>query len=471
MYLEASGAEGFPRVCYGLMRKLWGGAFASGTDELVDSFGQSIDSDLLFWREDVTGSIAHARMLGDTGILPKADAARLIEGLQEILEEGPDKLPTDVEDIHTAVEVRLREIVGDVAGKLHTARSRNDQVATDTRLYLRRRLADMDGHFRELQETLIALGEQHLYAVMPGYTHQQRAQPITLGFHLMAYFWAFDRHRRRVAHVREMASQNPLGSAALSGTGFPIDRWQTTHELGFTEPSASALDATSDRAYLLDALHLCALAMIDLSRLSQELILFSTKEFGFVRLHDSVTTGSSIMPQKRNPDMAELIRGRSARALANWNLLAGVMKALPMGYNRDTQEDKPPLFDSLDLVADSTRLVRQMLATATWQTERMAAAVRGDFSTATDLADFLASQGMPFREAHEVVGKAVRYCEARGIGLEDLNAFMLEEAAPGTPTKALEVLSPEGSVARRNSFGGPAPEAMREQLRLARERL
>jgi argininosuccinate lyase len=450
------------------MKKLWGGAFKESTNELVDRFGQTIDSDLNFWQEDIIGSVAHARMLGEVGILTKEEAQTLIDGLEKIHEQGPDYLRLDVEDIHTAVEYRLGELVGEVAGKLHTARSRNDQVATDTRLYLHNRLLEVVDAIKELQALLLEQGERYREAIMPGYTHQQRAQPITLGFHLMAHFWSFQRHGWRAERLLELANYSPLGAAALAGSGFPIDREMTAKELGFNAPIPNSLDATSDRSYLMDALHLCALVMIDLSRISQELVLFSTKEFGFVKLSDAVTTGSSIMPQKRNPDMAELIRGRTARALSNWNTLAVVMKALPLGYNRDTQEDKPPLFDSLRKVLDSMELVRLMVATANWQLDRMAQSVRGDFSTATDLADFLAASGIPFRHAHEIVGKVVRGCDALGCALEDLTVETLAQIAPEVPAEALSVLQPEDSVRRRESLGGPGPNAMQVQLAHAR---
>ncbi len=451
------------------MKKLWGGAFAESTDALVDRFGQSIETDLNFWQEDIIGSVAHARMLGAVGIITPEEAQQLIDGLEKIHEQGPDFLRLDVEDIHTAIELRLTELAGEVAGKLHTARSRNDQIATDTRLFVNNELLVLERLLKKLQGVLLDQGERHKSAVMPGYTHQQRAQPITLGFHLLAHFWALQRHGWRAGRLHEVVNYSPLGSAALAGSGFPIDREMTSKELGFTAPIPNALDATSDRSYMLDALHLCALIMLDLSRICQELVLFSTKEFGFVRLSDAVTTGSSIMPQKRNPDMAELIRGRTSRAIANWTTLAGVMKALPLGYNRDTQEDKPPLFDSLRKVRDSVNLVTLMLETAEWNVERMRESVRGDFSTATDLADYLASNGMPFRQAHELVGKVVRGCEDRGLVLEDLSAQTLSEIAPEVPAAALGVLAPEESVRRRESLGGPGPKALARQFEHARK--
>lgn len=315
------------------------------------------------------------------------------------------------------------------------------------------------------------MAERYTETIMPGYTHQQRAQPITLAMWLTAHFWEFQRHGWRAQRVAESANYSPLGAGAHSGTGFPIDRDQTASELGFTAPIPNALDATSDRSYLMDALHVLALTMIDLSRISQDLILFSTHEFGFVRLDDSMTTGSSIMPQKRNPDMAELIRGRTARALSNWQTLAVVMKAMPLGYNRDTQEDKPPLFDSLSLTFDSLKLVHRMIETAEWRVARMADSVHGDFSTATDLANYLAEGGTPFREAHEIVGRVVRACQARDLVLEDLTEVSLREIAPEVPVGALAVLSPEGSVRRRESLGGPGPTAMAAQIAHARRLL
>ena len=451
------------------MRKLWGGAFAETNDALVERFGQSIRSDLQFWQEDLIGSVAHARMLGETGIISHDESQALMDGLEQIHEMGPDSLSKDVEDVHTAIELKLYELVGDVAGKLHTARSRNDQVATDGRLYLQNGLQKIIDLIKELQGELLTQGEQYRDAIMPGYTHGQRAQPITLGFHLMAHFWALQRDGWRAERLFEMANYSPLGSGALAGTGFPIDREMTAKELGFTAPIPNALDAVSDRGFLLDALHVCSQIMIDLSRMSQELVLFTGREYAFVTLSDTVTTGSSIMPQKRNPDMAELIRGRAARTLANWMTVSTMLKGLTLGYNRDTQEDKPALFDSFGKVKDSLALMTLMLQQATWHTDRMADAVRGDFSTATDLADFLAARGMPFREAHEIVGNVVRGCIEQGIALEDLDEVVLGQIAPEVPREALEVLTPEGSVRRRESQGGPGPRAMAEQIRLARE--
>jgi argininosuccinate lyase len=453
------------------MKKLWGGAFSETTSSLVDRFGQTIHTDLNFWQEDIIGSVAHARMLGETGIITKEESQILMDGLEKIHDAGPEALRMDVEDIHTAIELQLKELVGDVAGKLHTARSRNDQVATAARLMLHNELLIVLDEIKGLQSVLFDQAVQYKSALMPGYTHQQHAQPITLGFHLLAHFWALQRHGHRAEELFKLANYSPLGAAALAGTGFPIDRHMTSNELGFTAPIPNALDATSDRSFILDALHVCALIMIDLSRVSQELVLWSGREFGFVKLADSTTTGSSIMPQKRNPDMAELIRGRTGRAIANWVTVATVMKGLPLGYNRDTQEDKPPLFDSIGKVKDSIGLIKLMIETCEWQIDAMASATYGDFSTATDLADFLASQGMPFREAHELVGKVVIGCNDRGITLEQLDAETLHQIAAEIPVAALGVLKPQDSVNRRESYGGPGPKAMAQQIKEAEELL
>jgi argininosuccinate lyase len=446
------------------MKKLWGGAFSESTADLVDRFGQTIHTDLNFWQEDIIGSVAHARMLGETGIITKEEAKIIYDGLEKIHDDGPEALRLDVEDIHTAIELRLYEMVGDVAGKLHTARSRNDQVATAARLMLHNELLIVLDLIKSLQSELLVQGERYKADIMPGFTHQQHAQPITLGFHLLAHFWALQRHGHRAEQLFKLANYCPLGAAALAGTSFPIDRQMTSDELGFTAPIPNALDATSDRSFIMDALHVCALIMIDLSRISQELVLYSGREFGFIKLADSVTTGSSIMPQKRNPDMAELIRGRTGRVIANWVTLATVMKGLPLGYNRDTQEDKPPLFDSLGKVKDSLQLIQLQLETCEWQLDTMRAATVGDFSTATDLADYLAVNGTPFREAHDMVGKVVIGCNERNITLEDLDEKILGEICPEIPAEALGVLKPEDSVRRRESFGAPGPNAMATQI-------
>ena len=448
------------------MKKLWGGAHREAPDPIAENFGYSLGSDLVFWIEDVQGSIAHARMLGDTGIITKAESKKLIKGLEAILKETNFTL--SAEDVHTDNENQLAELVGDVAGKLHTARSRNDQVATDARLHTRIEVQSVTYLIKCVQSAILERAEEHAKSIMPGVTHQQHAQPVTLGFHLLAHFWAFQRHGWRFEQLWSAANYSPLGAAALAGTSFPIDRNQTAKELGFTAPIPNALDATSDRSFALDVLHACATTMVDLSRVSQELVLWSTPEFGWVSLPDSLTTGSSIMPQKRNPDYAELIRGRSSRAIANYVQVATMLKGLVLGYNRDTQDDKPPLFDSLELTHTSLHITQMMLLDATFNTDRMADATKGDYSTATDLADFLAKKGVPFRTAHEQVGKIVRACMDRKIGLEDLTPELLKKIAPKVPKEALKVLDPRASVNSRESEGGTGPKAVAKQIRQAK---
>lgn len=451
------------------MRKLWGGAFTQQPSQIAAEFGQSIESDLKFAEHDIRGSIAHATMLGETGIISPDDSDRITKALHQILDEGPDALPRDVEDIHAAVELRLRDLVGDLAGKLHTARSRNDQVATDCRLYLRDQLGHLHAHIQGLQSAFLTHARKETDTLLPGTTHQQHAQPIALSFHLLAYFWAFQRHADRLTTITATVNQSPLGSCALAGTPFPIDRHLTAKLLGFEAPIPNALDATSDRSFIIDSLHLCNLVMLDLSRMSNEFVLWTTPEFRYLKLPDSLTTGSSIMPQKRNPDMAELIRGRASKTLANYVQVSTMMKGLVMGYNRDTQDDKPPVFESLELTQKSLALTTEMVANAEWQRDRMRAALKGDFSTATDLADFLAWKGMPFREAHELVGKVVRACIDQNMGLEDLTPEAIAQIDPAIPAEALKILSPEASVNWRESFGATGPKALAQQIATANE--
>lgn len=455
----------------GLMRKLWGGAYDAGGRDFATEFGRSFEADLNLFAEDVEGSIAHARMLGKQGILPLDEAGAIVRGLEEILAEGAQYLPRDVEDIHTAVELRLREKVGDLAGKLHTGRSRNDQVATDARLWVRRRAREAEVAVKGFQSALLERGEEHADTLLPGVTHQQHGQPVTLGFHFLAYFFAFQRHGWRLECLREVCGGSPLGSAALAGTPFEIDRGMTARELGFDGVMANALDATSDRSFVLDALHCAALIGLDLSRMGNEFVLWSSPEFGFVRLPDDLTTGSSIMPQKRNPDVAELVRGRAGVTVGNWVKVATMLKGLVMGYNRDTQDDKPPLYESFGLVRSSLEGCEAMVRGAEFRLDRMRESMRGDFSTATDLADALAARGMAFREAHELAGRVVRGCMERGIGLEDVTEEYWSELAPGVDFEVLAGATVEASRGRRESEGGTGPQAVRAQLRLARQML
>ncbi|HEU4754802.1 MAG TPA: argininosuccinate lyase, partial [Armatimonadota bacterium] len=371
--------------------------------------------------------IAHCRMLGHAGILTADEAARIEEGLREVLASLPQHGRLEgAEDIHSWVESRLREKIGPVAGKLHTARSRNDQVATDTRLYLREAAEGIDTQLRELQTTLVEQAGAHLETVLPGYTHMQHAQPVVLAHHLLAYFWMLDRDRERLADWRRRANVLPLGAGALAGSPYPVDRAFVARELGFDGVGENSLDNVSDRDFVIELASALALVAVHLSRLAEEIALWNTREFGFIELDDSVATGSSIMPQKKNPDVAELVRGKSGRVFGNLQSLLVTMKGLPLAYNSDMQEDKERIFDSLDTVGGSLGAMTLMLRSARFRTDRMLAGTRGDFSTATDLADFLAQRGVPFRDAHEVVGRIVRACEESGRVLEDLTRQDLE---------------------------------------------
>lgn len=462
--------------------KLWGGRFEGETDEIVERLNRSLAFDSRLWRHDIAGSIAHATMLGETGIIPPEDAAQIVTGLREIeqgITAGALAFDPGAEDIHSAVEALLRERIGPVAGRLHTARSRNDQVATDTRLYLRDALADIDACLASLQQTLLHLAERELAppdapdtqhaTTLPGYTHLQHAQPVLLSHHLLAYFWMYQRDRERLADARRRVNVLPLGAGALAGTSFPIDRARVATLLNFDGVAENSLDAVSDRDYIIEFLAAAALLMMHCSRFAEELILWNSPEFGFVELDDSVTTGSSIMPQKKNPDVAELARGKTGRVYGDLLALLTVMKGLPLAYNKDMQEDKEPLFDAVDTLLLVLPAFEKTLATARFRRERMAAALRSDFSTATDLADYLVRRGMPFREAHHVVGRIVRRCIEQGIGLEDLDGPALADFAPEFGLDAGEVATIQTSVAARRAQGGTAPEAVREQLERARK--
>lgn len=435
------------------MRKLWGGAFHESNDRLAERFTQSVHQDLRFWQEELICSVAHARMLGQAGLVSKEDAQALITALEQIHDEGPQHLPTDVEDIHTAIEVRLAEILGDGAANLAIARSRNDQVAAATRLYVHNELLELLDLVKAYQAVLLEQAEVHRATLMPGFTHFQPAQPITLGFYLLAHFWAAQRNGWRAERLFEAANYSPLGACAMAGTSFAIDRNMVADELGFTAPIPNALDAVSDRSFVLDALHVCAIVMLSLSRLCQELVMFATPAFGFVKFGDRVTTGSILLPQKRNPDVAELIRGRSAIAIGNWTSFAAMMKALPLGYNRDAQDDKPLLYQSFDLAKDSLRLMQIILQDIEWNTRALAKAAGQAGTTALDLAESLTQSGHSFREAHELVGMAIS------------GQVTKDEAAID-----ISLPSARESVKRRASMGGPGPKAMAAQLRTAKRR-
>lgn len=445
----------------------WGGRFAGPLDEFVVEFGASLPVDRRMWDTDIRGSIAHARMLATRGVISEEDATAIIAGLSAISDEiaaGAFVFDVSDEDIHMAVERALTERIGDAGKRLHTARSRNDQVALDTRMYAKEAALDLLGAVDSLRTTLLRLADDHFGVVMPGYTHLQKAQPVLLSHHLLAYFWMLTRDAGRLRHAHDAADVMPLGSAALAGTTFPIDRQAVADELGFSAVTANSLDAVSDRDFLLDTTYACTVAMVHLSRLCEELVLWSTDEFGFITMDDSFSTGSSIMPQKKNPDFAELTRGKTGRVVGDLTSLLVMLKGLPLAYNKDMQEDKEPAFDAIDTLRSCLRAVDGMLSTMTVNGERMRAGARGGFMVATDLADHLAARGVPFRDAHEVVGRIVLLCEREGRTLQDLTLEELRAASPAFAADALEAIDIDAVVARRVSAGGTGHEAVRAQI-------
>ena len=432
----------------------------------------SIATDKRLWREDIAASRAHAAMLGRQGILSEADAKAIDEGLAAVgLEIGEGKLVEDpaLEDIHMHVEHRLSELIGDAAGRLHTARSRNDQVATDFKLFVRDCVDQAIGGIDALELALLDRAEEHAGTVMPGFTHLQSGQPVTLGHHLMAYREMLVRDRSRFADARRRMNESPLGSAALAGTGFDLDRSATASALGFDRPTANSLDAVSDRDFAVDYLHAAALCSVHLSRLAEEIIIWASQPFGFVKLPDAWSTGSSIMPNKRNPDAAELVRGHSARIVGDLVALLVLLKGLPLAYAKDLQDDKPPLFDAHDLLALSLAAMAGMIADLIFVPERMRAAAAAGHATATDLADWLVAEAnVPFREAHHISGRAVAAAEASGKALDQLSLEELRAVDPRIDERVLPRLSVEASVAARRSAGGTAPERVSEAIAAAR---
>jgi argininosuccinate lyase len=454
--------------------RLWGGRFSKDPNELALQFTQSLPFDQRLAECDIEGSIAHARMLGKCRIITRGEALKLEAGLERIragLASGEITLDPHSEDIHTEIERLLFEQVGPLAGKLHTARSRNDQVALDMRLYLREEIDQIQQEIRDLQQVLVDLAERHLGAPMPGYTHTQLAQPVLLSHHLLAYFWMLQRDRDRLAEGRARVNLCPLGAAALAGTSFPIDPAFVAKQLGFDGLCPNSMDAVADRDFLVEFLADAALTMAHLSRLANEIVLMSTVELGFLRLDDAWCTGSSIMPQKRNPDPAELVRGKSGRAYGNLLAVLTVLKGLPLTYNRDLQEDKEALFDTLDTLRPCLNVMREMLATATFDTERMAAAAGRGFSTATEVADYLVRKGLAFREAHGIVGQIVRYCEKQGVAFGDLALTEWRSFSKEFGEEILEIISPLGAIEAKRSPGGTAPERVKEQIEKARKLL
>ncbi|WP_019995827.1 argininosuccinate lyase [Aureimonas ureilytica] len=454
---------------------MWGGRFASGPSAIMEAINASISFDKRLYREDIAGSIAHSAMLAEKGIISPEDAAEIRRGLEQIrteIDEGRFEFSVAHEDIHMNVEARLASLIGPAAGRLHTARSRNDQVAVDFRLFVKNAARDLDRALRLLIEALVDRAEEHAATVMPGFTHLQAAQPVTFGHHCLAYAEMAGRDRGRVQDAIRRMDESPLGAAALAGTGFPIDRHRTAEALGFREPTRNSLDSVSDRDFALEFLSAASIAAMHLSRLAEEIVIWSTPQFDFVRLSDAFSTGSSIMPQKKNPDAAELVRAKTGRINGSLMALLTIMKGLPLSYSKDMQEDKEQVFDAIDNLALALAAVTGMMRDLKVNAEKMRAAAGAGFSTATDLADWLVRElGLPFREAHHVTGRAVAMAEERRVALEALPIEDLRQLDARITDAIYSVLSVDASVASRTSFGGTAPENVRAQVRYWRERL
>jgi len=454
--------------------KPWSGRFTEPTDKFVEAFTASIEFDRRLYRHDIAGSIAHARMLEHVAILTPEECESITRGLREIeaeIDTGTFAWSTAFEDVHMNIEARLIERIGDAGKKLHTGRSRNDQVATDLRLFLRDGIDEVLTAIRRFQVVLLVLAEREADTIMPGFTHLQVAQPVTFGHHLMAWFEMLDRDHGRFADTRRRVNVMPLGSAALAGTSYPIDREFTARLLGFDTPAENSLDAVSDRDFVIEFVAAASVLMMHLSRFSEELILWSSSQFGFVELSDAFCTGSSIMPQKKNPDVPELVRGKCGRVLGNLTSLLVLMKGQPLAYNKDNQEDKEPLFDSLDTILGSLKVYADMVPNMVVHRTAMLKAAQRGFATATDLADYLVRKGVAFRDAHEIVGRAVRAGIETGRDLGEMSISELQKFSPTIEKDVFEILTLEGSVAARRHTGGTAPDQVRSAIKRARKRL
>ena len=451
--------------------KLWAGRFTEPMDALVERFTESVSFDHRLAKHDIRGSIAHATMLAEVGVLSREDRDAIVAGLKGILadiEAGAFEWRTSLEDVHMNVESVLTERIGDAGKRLHTGRSRNDQVATGVRLFVREALDDIAGAIRALQGVILSIAEHEADTVLPGFTHLQPAQPITFGHHMLAWFEMLERDAERFAQCRHRVNRMPLGAAALAGTPYPIDRAVTARLLGFEALCENSLDAVSDRDFAIEFVSDCALTMMHLSRMSEELVLWVSAPFAFAELGDAYCTGSSIMPQKKNPDVPELVRGKSARVIGHLNALLVLMKGQPLAYNRDNQEDKEPLFDTVDTVTDCLRVFAGMLGTLECRRERMLEAARLGYMTATDLADYLVRKAVPFRDAHEAVGRAVRSAVETGRDLSEMTLDELRAFSPAIESDVFGVLTLEGSVAARNHPGGTAPVQVRAAIARAK---
>jgi argininosuccinate lyase len=456
------------------MTKVWGGRFQKETDRLVEDFHSSVSFDRRLYRYDIKGSMAHARMLGRAGVISAAEAGQIVTGLEAVLadiEAGRLEFSVEAEDVHMNIEQWLTDRIGEVGKKLHTARSRNDQVALDMRLYLKEEIRAVQGLLRDLIASLLGLAEKHLDTIMPGYTHLQRAQPVTLAHHLMAYAQMFLRDLERLHDCYRRTDVMPLGAGALAGTTFPLDRDYVAEQLGFEAISENSLDAVSDRDFAVEFTAAAALSMVHLSRFCEELILWCSAEFAFIELDDAYSTGSSMMPQKKNPDVAELIRGKTGRVCGDLQSLLTMLKGLPLAYNKDMQEDKEPLFDAVDTVKKCLLVFKPMVETIRVKKENMRKAAGSGFTNATDLADYLVKKGVPFREAHAVVGRAVLYCLQHDKSLEELSADEYRNFSPVIGEDIYGAITIDRCVGARRLPGGPAPETVREAIVRARAKL
>lgn len=457
-----------------MSKKLWGGRFSKSTDEMINEFQASIAFDKRMYHEDIAGSIAHAAMLAQCGIISAEDKDAIVGGLKDILaaiEKGEFAFDVALEDIHMNIEKRLTDAIGEAGGRLHTARSRNDQVALDTHMYVRREIVNIAKLVLDMQQALVETAEKYSDVIMPGYTHLQRAQPVLFSHHMMAYFSMLSRDFARLKGAYERADIMPLGAGALAGTTFPIDREYVAAQLNFDAVYTNSLDAVSDRDYILEFLSAASILMMHLSRLSEETILWCSREFSFIELDDAHCTGSSMMPQKKNPDVSELVRGKTGRVIGHLMAMLTTTKGLPLAYNKDLQEDKEGLFDTIDTVKFSLAVYAQLLRGMKVKKDVMFKAVSEDFSNATDLADYLVKKGLPFRQAHEVSGKAVHYCIANKKWLKDLTAAEFQDLSPLFDSDILEAITPETCVKNRNSLGGTSYQQVEKQLAAAKDLL
>ncbi len=454
--------------------QMWGGRFASGPDAIMEEINASIDFDKKLFAQDIRGSMAHATMLAEKAIISSEDKDKIVDGLNTIMSEvesGAFAFSRKLEDIHMNIEARLSTLIGPAAGRLHTARSRNDQVALDFRLWVKEELSKVEGMLTRLIAAFLERADEHADTVMPGFTHLQTAQPVTFGHHCMAYVEMFGRDRQRVRHAIEHMDECPIGAAALAGTGFPIDRHMTARELGFREPTRNSIDTVSDRDFALEFLSLSAICAMHLSRLAEEIVIWSTPQFGFIRLSDSFSTGSSIMPQKKNPDAAELVRAKTGRINGALVALLTVMKGLPLAYSKDMQEDKEQVFDAAENLELAIAAMTGMIGDMTVRADRMRLAAGSGYSTATDLADWLVREaGLPFRDAHHVTGRAVALAEQKGCDLAELSLADLQGINGAITENVFNVLSVDASVASRTSFGGTSPSEVRKQIAWWRSR-